>query len=64
MYTAIRAREIAPGVYLKKIYGLSSDTKPTYQIANGSIFIEMDTSDVYFFDEENSRWLKVGESNA
>ena len=64
MYTAIRAREIAPGVYLKKIYGLSSDTKPTDQIANGSIYIEMDTSDVYFFDGENSRWLKVGESNA
>lgn len=36
---------------------LSSDIKPT-DVANGSVLIEMDTGDVYQFDEEGSRWLK------
>lgn len=37
---------------------LSSDNKPN-DVANGSILIEMDTGDVYQFDEENSIWLKL-----
>lgn len=36
--------------------GLSTDTKPTTGIANGSIFIEMDTGKVYFFDAANGEW--------
>ena len=45
--------------------GTSSDTKPiTYidengderKVANGSVFIEMDTSKIYFFDYENQEW--------
>lgn len=63
MDRAVDAREIAPDRYLKKIYGLSTDTKETANIANGSLFIEMDTGDAYFFDEENTRWLKVDGSN-
>lgn len=36
---------------------LSTDTKPTDgQIANGSDAIEMDTSKIYFFDEDNATW--------
>lgn len=47
-------------------YGLSTDTpKPTEGVGNGSAFIEMDTSKVYFFDAGNSEWLEWGaESNA
>ena len=48
-------------------YGLSTDTKPTVDsgAGNGSAFIEMDTSKVYFFDAENSEWLEWGaETNA
>lgn len=42
--------------------GLSTDTKPTTEysgdlIANGSIFIEIDTAHMYFYDEENTTWL-------
>jgi len=45
-------------------YGLSTDTtKPTAGIGNGSCFIEMDTSKIYFFDEENAEWLEWGASN-
>lgn len=44
--------------------GLSTDTKPTEDIiATGSVFIEVDTGDVYFFNEEGSsdhEWVKVG----
>ena len=41
-------------------YGLSTDSKPTEGVGNGSAFIEMDTSKVYFFDAENSEWLEWG----
>lgn len=62
MYRATEAKELAPNLYLKEFYGLSTDTKPTENLANGSVFIEMDTSDVYFFDEENTVWLKAGDN--
>lgn len=38
-------------------FGLSTDTKPTENIVNGSVFIEMDTSRLYFFDQAGSEWL-------
>lgn len=42
--------------------GLSTDTKPTgtfegSKITNGSTFFEMDTQEVYFYDEHASKWL-------
>lgn len=43
-----------------ELRGLSSDTKPTQldgeTIENGSVFIEMDTQKVFFFDAENEEW--------
>ena len=42
-------------------YGLSTDTKPL-DVANGSAFIEMDTSKLYFFDAENPIWYQWGGS--
>ena len=36
--------------------GLSTDTKPTEGVRNGSVFLEMDTGKTYFYDEENSEW--------
>lgn len=41
------------------VYGLSTDEKPT-EAVNGSCFLEMDTSKIYFFDEEHGEWLKWG----
>ena len=35
---------------------LSTDTKPTEGIVNGSTLLEMDTGKVYMFDEENKEW--------
>ena len=43
------------------LVGLSSDEKPTgLDIGNGWMFIEMDTSKIYFFDAANSEWLEFG----
>lgn len=47
----------------KIFYGLSTDTKPTDNVVNGSVFIEMDTSTLYFFDQENVEWRKWGAGN-
>ena len=40
--------------------GLSTDTKPTLGIVNGSLFVEADTGDVYMFAEgDTPAWNKV-----
>ena len=54
------------GVYMTTEFrGLSTDTKPTtytdenaqeFIVDNGSVFIEIDTEDVYIYDLENQRW--------
>lgn len=38
--------------------GLSTDTKPTEFVPNGSTFVEMDTKKLYAFDAANSEWLE------
>lgn len=48
------------GKRLIEAYGLSTDTKPTTRLCQGSIFIEIDTSDVYWFNEASSTWVKAG----
>lgn len=45
-----------------ELRGLSGDEKPTTtfggaKIANGSIFLEMDTQQLYFYDEASHEWL-------
>lgn len=44
-----------------ELRGLSTDTKPTELenglVANGSVFIEIDTQDVYIYDGENKEWV-------
>lgn len=36
--------------------GLSTDSKPTDDIYNGSMYIEMNTGKVYFYDAEGEAW--------
>lgn len=38
--------------------GLSTDTKPTDGVRNGSKFREMDTQKIYKYDEENKQWIE------
>lgn len=46
-----------------ELRGLSTDTKPTTidnkKIDNGSIFVEIDTGTIYFYDLENQEWNGV-----
>ncbi len=39
------------------IAGKSTETKPAEHLATGSMFIEIDTGDVYLFDEDAQAWL-------
>lgn len=42
--------------------GLSTDTKPTDRIVTGSLFFEVDTGDVYAYNESgHGSWTKVCE---
>ena len=62
MVTLIKRGETTVSPILE-LCGLSTDTKPTEY--NGdlfytiSTFYEMDTKNVYIYDEENSVWLSV-----
>ena len=51
--------------YLLELRGLSTDEKPKSiengTIENGSVFIEIDTGDVYIYDLENEEWKKIGD---
>jgi hypothetical protein len=45
-----------------ELYGKSTDTKPTADangeaLPNGSIFVEIDTSQAYFYDADTKTWL-------
>ena len=39
--------------------GLSTDTKPTELIANGSMCIEMDTGALFMFDAAGAEWKQI-----
>ena len=41
--------------------GLSTDTKPTADIVTGSLFLEVDTGNVYAFDETGTEWDTIAE---
>ena len=45
-----------------ELRGLSDDEKPTVkigneEIGNGSVFIEMDTAKLYFYDKTTDDWV-------
>lgn len=39
-------------------FGLSTDAKPSSDIATGSVFIEVDTGKAFLFNEANSTWVE------
>ena len=39
--------------------GLSTDAKPVTGIATGSLFLEVDTGDVYAYDEAGGDWGQI-----
>lgn len=40
-----------------EIFGKSTDVKPTTNIDNGDVFMEMDTGVVWFFDGDTNTWI-------
>lgn len=46
-----------------ELRGISTDEKPATidgkDIANGTVFIEMDTGKLYMFDKENEQWKEM-----
>lgn len=51
------------GYVMVEIRGKSTDTKPTetdgLKIDNGSIFIELDTQSLFFYDLDSQTWKGV-----
>lgn len=46
-------------ISMPEYYGLSTDNKPVDDIRNAEIFFEMDTGNVFIFDEENAKWMAL-----
>ena len=42
-----------------ELRGLSTDDKPTEDITNGCVFIEIDTGKIFMYDEENEQWKEI-----
>lgn len=59
MVRIVDERILSDSKRIIEAYGLSTDTKPTSKVANGSFFCEVNTGDVYAFDETSSEWNKV-----
>jgi len=62
MITLNKYADKANRLYLE-LYGLSTDEKPIEKfentfISNGSRFIVMDTSQIFFYSEENKNWYE------
>ena len=45
-------------IHYVELSGLSTDEKPT-GYATGSLFLEVDTGDVYAYDEEGAEWNQI-----
>lgn len=59
MFTNRMASYITKDKILIEAACLSTDTKPTTGIANGSLCLEMDTGKIYAFNETASTWVEV-----
>ena len=59
MIKELERKEFAFASDLITIACLSTDTKPTVDVATGSKAYEIDTSKTYMFDEESGQWRQV-----
>ena len=59
MVRVIDMRVLAGTVNYARYAWLSTDDKPTAGVATGSEFLEVDTGDVYAFDEVGGTWAKI-----
>lgn len=59
MYTVTKLKSIIKGKELTEASCLSTDTKPTENVANGSLVLEMDTNKIYAYDAEGEAWVEL-----
>ena len=60
MVRTISERLITKDKKYAELFGLSTEDKPTKGLITGSKFTEVNTGDVYLFDEtSNGTWTKV-----
>lgn len=59
MVRSKRVNAYSDNAVLSEYYGLSTDTKPTENVATGSVFIEVDTGATFLYDEEGEDWTEV-----
>lgn len=64
LYKIENVNEKTDGKYVScELRGMSTDTKPTEiginKIANGSVFIEIDTGSVFIYNQDNEEWNEV-----
>ena len=59
MFTTIKSVSIGNDKDLIEAACLSTDTKPTDGIANGSLCLEMNTGKIYAFNESGSTWVEL-----
>ena len=58
----ITEKNLIEGPTYVEMAGLHDDTKPTgTAFATGSLFLEVDTGDLYAYDEDGSEWDKIAE---
>lgn len=48
----------ADGKYIRTYFGNSSESKPTSYLADGSVFVEVDTGKAFLFNETTSAWVE------
>ena len=62
IYKVVKANINNAGKFLVELRGLADDEKPTTinggAIINGSEFLEIDTGDLYYFNEDDTEWVK------
>ena len=59
MFTKSSSKWLTNGKELIEAASLSTDSKPTDGIANGSICIEMNTGKIFMFNEAGSAWVEL-----
>ena len=60
MVRILESKSIQTDLMYIEAAGLSTDEKPTSKVATGSTFLEVDTGDVFAFDEASQTWIEIG----
>ena len=59
MVRTLKSQVMEGNVNYIEIACLSTDTKPTANVCTGSLALEVNTGDVYAFDEHGGEWDKI-----